>query len=107
MRRRLIVSALACALAGPLTAEVTHLSTVVQKGRAFSVPEIAVATGDTIRFTNEDGFLHQLFVHSAAFSVDSAEQKPGQDVDIRFPVAGEFHVLCAIHPKMDLSVEVR
>ena len=107
MRRPLIISALACALVGPLAAESTHLFTVMQKGRAFSVPEIAVARGDTVRFTNEDGFLHQLFVHSAAFNIDSAEQRPGQDVDMQFPVAGEFHVLCAIHPKMDLSVEVR
>ncbi len=107
MTCRLIILALACAFAGPLEAESLHLFTVLQKGRAFSVPEIIIATGDTVRFTNEDGFLHQLFVHSAAFDFDSAEQKPGQNVDVQFPVAGNFHVLCAIHPKMALSVEVR
>ncbi len=107
MRCRLIVLALACVFAGPLEAESLHLFTVLQKARAFSVPEITIAKGDTVRFTNEDGFLHQLFVHSAAFDFDSAEQKPGQDVDIQFPAAGEFLVLCAIHPKMALSVEVR
>ena len=84
-----------------------HVVTVVQRDRAFSVPEVAIERGDTIRFTNEDGFLHQLFTHAPDFSFDSDEQKPGADVEIAFPVPGSFQVLCGIHPKMRLQVDVR
>ena len=107
MRHRLIVSALACAFSGPLAAEGAHLLEVAQKGRAFSTAALDIAAGDTVRFTNEDGFLHQIFVHSSALTVDSDEQRPGEDVDIRFSIPGDYRVLCAIHPKMALAVHVR
>ena len=107
MRHRLaaltVIGSLACALA----AEGSHLVAVAQKGRAFSVSTLTVVKGDTVRFTNEDGFLHQIFVHSPGFSVDSDEQRPGENVDVQFTVAGNFRVLCAIHPKMTLAVEVK
>jgi plastocyanin len=32
--------------------------------------------------------------------------EPGSKVDITFPAAGDFNVLCGIHPKMKLSVHV-
>ena len=107
MKRRLIVSILACALSGPLAAEGAHLFEVAQKGRAFSTSTLDITAGDTVRFTNEDGFLHQLFIHSPALTVDSDEQRPGENVDVRFPVPGDYRVLCAIHPRMALAVHVR
>ncbi len=107
MRRRLVVSALTFAFSGPLAAEGAHLFDVAQKGRAFSTAALDIAAGDTVRFTNRDGFLHQLFIHSPALTFDSDEQRPGENVDVRFPVAGDYRVLCAIHPKMALAVHVR
>jgi cytochrome c peroxidase len=38
--------------------------------------------------------------------VDSGAQEPGETVEIRFPQTGEFLVSCAIHPKMELWVDV-
>ncbi len=107
MRSSLALSALAFTLAMPLGAEAARVFAVVQKERAFAVSEIDINQGDTIRFTNEDSFLHQIFVKSPSFSIDSGEQRPGQDVDVQFPVIGSFHVLCFIHPKMNLKVNVR
>ena len=107
MRRWFVALSLAIAVPLPLAAEAVHVLEVVQKGRSFSVPELDIVAGDTVRFTNEDSFLHQIFVHSPAFNIDSDEQRPGENVDVRFLVAGEFQVLCAIHPKMVLSVRVR
>lgn len=77
---------------------------MAQRGRNFEVPRIAIAAGDTIRFTNEDEFLHQIYVKSADFTFDSAEQAPGQDIDVRFRNAGTYEVRCRIHPKMLLVV---
>jgi plastocyanin len=81
--------------------------TVAQRNRAFSVREIAVKAGDTIKFSNEDEFLHQIFVASPALNFDSAEQPPGQTIEVRFPTSGNFDVLCHIHPKMRLVVAVQ
>ena len=83
------------------------LATVAQRGRAFSTPSVQVARGDTVRFVNDDAFLHQIFVESPAFKFESDEQEPGQNVDVRFASAGTFTVRCHIHPKMALQVEAR
>jgi len=80
---------------------------VAQIGREFSVATLAIAAGDTVQFSNEDTFLHQIYAYSAAFSFDSDEQAPGETLAVRFPVAGTFEVHCHIHPKMRLVVTVR
>jgi plastocyanin len=79
---------------------------IVQKGRAFAVNDIVIARGDAVLFTNEDEFLHQIYVDSKTMSFDSAEQPPGQTIEIDFPRSGTFPVRCHIHPKMLLTVRV-
>jgi plastocyanin len=79
---------------------------VVQRGRAFEISEIAIAAGDTVEFSNEDEFIHQIFIQSQTLNIDSAEQSPGQVIVIKFPSAGSFDVHCHIHPKMYLKVDV-
>jgi plastocyanin len=63
--------------------------------------------GDTISFTNDDEFLHQIYVRSDRFQFESAEQTPGETIDVLFPVQGDFAVECEIHPKMHLAVTVK
>jgi plastocyanin len=88
------------------TALAATVHTVAQKGRDFALREIVIARGDSVRFTNEDEFLHQIYVDSKDMTFDSAEQRPGQAIDVSFPQAGTFAVRCHIHPKMLLSVRV-
>ena len=85
----------------------TEVATVSQRGRAFLVRDVHIARGDTIQFRNDDDFVHQIYVNSPSFNYESAEQPPGQAVDVRFPNAGVFEVRCHIHPKMLLHVDVR
>jgi plastocyanin len=80
---------------------------IVQKDRAFDVGDVTIAAGDDLLFTNEDPFLHQIYVTSGAMNFESSEQPPGQTVDVRFPNAGVFTVRCHIHPKMSLTVTVK
>ena len=80
---------------------------VIQRGRAFNVAGVQVRRGEIVRFSNDDQFLHQVFVATPAFNFESAEQEPGTTVDIPFTDAGLFEVRCHIHPKMLLHVEVR
>ena len=80
---------------------------VAQRGRAFAISQIAIAQGDTLLFTNDDEFLHQIYVDSSLMNFDSDEQPPGQTISVRFPVRGTFPVRCHIHPKMLLTVQVQ
>jgi plastocyanin len=100
-----ISAALVClsATVGVLASEVV---TVVQKDRQFQRDSVSVAAGDSIRFTNEDPFIHQLYVRSSDFSFSSEEQGKGTVLTVPFPVAGTFEVRCEIHPRMLLTVEV-
>lgn len=80
---------------------------VVQQGRAFHPVEVTIHRGDTLTISNRDEFIHQIYVKSEAMNFDSDEQPPGQDVALKFPVAGTFAVRCHIHPKMSLTVHVK
>jgi plastocyanin len=80
---------------------------IAQKNRTFAVGELTIGAGDTVLFTNEDEFLHQIYVASGGMTFDSAEQPPGQTIEVNFPRPGAFTVRCHIHPKMLLTVHVR
>ncbi len=81
---------------------------ISQKGRAFHPNKIVIAPGDTLLVINDDGDLrHHLYIDSGSLKFDSGDQEPGSKTPIQFPTAGEFAVLCAIHPKMVLSVQVK
>ena len=80
--------------------------TVSQKGRAFSQNQITITRGESIAFTNEDEFFHQIYVDSKGTTFDSDEQLPGQIIEVNFPRPGIFPVRCHIHPKMLLIVHV-
>ena len=82
---------------------------ISQKGREFHPGEISIKRGETIQIVNDDGdLLHHAYIDSPKFSFDSGDQEPGSvTTDITFTAAGDFDVLCAIHPKMKLTVHVK
>jgi plastocyanin len=97
------------ALMGFGTAACFSLATTVsQKGRVFTPGQITIPLGEVIQILNDDGDLrHHAYVDSDKFNFDSGDQEPGSKTSITFPVAGNFEVLCAIHPKMKLLVRVQ
>jgi plastocyanin len=111
MRRPLVHSlVIACCLgvaAGQIGAWAAQTIRISQKGRAFAVKTAAIARGDTLQFTNEDEFLHQIYVKSNGMNFDSDEQSPGETISVRFPETGTFDVRCHIHPTMLLVVTVK
>jgi len=81
---------------------------ISQKNREFKPGEIAIQRGETLQFVNDDGdLLHHIYSNASAFKFDSGDQQPGSRYDVAFTVAGDFTVLCAIHPKMKLVVHVK
>ena len=99
--------ALLLLVAGAELAGAVATHRIVQKGRAFGVGEITISRGDILLFTNEDEFLHQIYVASGGMTFDSSEQPPGQTIEVNFPSSGTFTVRCHIHPKMLLTVHVQ
>lgn len=104
MKRVFVPLALAACLASAAAAA-GGVAMVSQQKRAFNVASLRIAAGDTVHFTNEDTFIHQIYVHARGLTFESDEQPPGTSVDIRFPTAGTFEVRCQIHPKMLLVVD--
>ena len=91
--------------AGAFAADEAH--TVVQKGRAFRPAEVSINRGESLTFTNNDEFIHQIYVESRGFAFDSDERNPGQDITETFTTPETFEVRCHIHPKMKLVVHVK
>ena len=99
----------ACAILSLIAVPALAGNTIVvsQRDRAFMTREVDIKAGDSIRFTDDDAFAHQIFVDSPTFTYESDEQDPGQTVVVTFPRPGTFDVQCRIHPKMHLRVVVR
>jgi len=90
------------------TAQNAAKVTISQQNRMFQPTMISIMRGDTVRIVNDDGdLLHHAYVESDEFNFDSGDQEPGSKTDITFTAAGNFTVLCGIHPKMKLNVEVK
>jgi plastocyanin len=105
-------------LAAPTVAFLTVLGTlgvvaqspfvIWQKGREFRPGTITIKRGDSVQVVNDDLDLrHHAYIDADNFKYDSGDQEPGSKTSIGFPVAGDFEVLCAIHPKMKLVVHVK
>ena len=101
----MIKTLLLAGLLAPLLAAPAFAATiVVQKGRAFRPAEVSIARGETVTFTNDDSYIHQVYVTGL---FDSAEKAPGENLNETFPSAGTFQVRCHIHPTMKMTVRVR
>jgi len=86
-----------------VAAEITNVS---QKDKSFSVDQLSVKIGDTVKFTNDDPFFHNVFSLSPTLTFDLGSYPQGESRTVKFEEAGEVHVECAIHPSMRMVIEV-
>lgn len=80
--------------------------TVSQYNRQFAPAQLKLERGSTIHIVNDDNVTHHVFINAPGMQFDSGEQPVGKTVDLTFDRAGNFTVLCAIHPTMRLKVAV-
>jgi len=85
-----------------MAADSAHI--VSQKGRTFRPTEMTINRGESLTFTNEDSFIHQIYVDGL---FDSEEKAPGENLNETFPQAGTFQVRCHIHPTMRMTLRVK
>lgn len=79
---------------------------VGQKNKSFTEKQLKVKVGDTIKFTNQDPFYHNIFSLSEVKSFDLGSFKKGKSRTVTFDKAGKVEIECAIHPEMHMLVEV-
>ena len=80
--------------------------TVFQKDRQFSQGEVTIKRGQSVTYTNNDPFTHNVYSKTPDMAFDLKTQKPGQSSEITFDKAGTADVQCAIHPQMKMKVVV-
>lgn len=97
-----------------LTANVAHAEehVVAQNNKTFmlkgaKVEKLTIKVGDSISFKNEDPFFHNIFSLSDLKTFDLGSYPQGQAKSVVFEKAGMAEVECAIHPSMQLKVEVK
>ncbi len=79
---------------------------VGQLNKKFSIKRLSVKVGDTVNFTNQDPFFHNIYSLSEPFFFDLGSYPKGQSKSVSFDQPGVVDVECAIHPKMHMKITV-
>jgi plastocyanin len=79
---------------------------VHQQGRIFSTDSIAIKKGETLTFLNDDTVPHNIASISKGNEFNLGSQRPGASTDVTFTEPGEAQVICAIHPRMKMTVKI-
>jgi plastocyanin len=79
---------------------------ISQKGRMFSSESVTIKKGEILTFVNDDTVPHNIFSTSKGNEFNLGSQSPGVSTDVTFKEVGEAQVICAIHPRMKMTVNV-
>lgn len=79
---------------------------VGQRDKQFSKKTLTIKTGDSVKFTNNDPFFHNVFSLSDLKTFDLGSYPTGQSKSVTFDKAGTYDIECAIHPNMKLKLKV-
>ena len=95
-----------------VSAFVIHADALAREGAkvsivnfAFAPPEIIIAPGESVTWTNADGAPHGLNYHDGVPGTDLL--LPGENFSRRFDQPGIYDYNCSIHPYMTGRVVVR
>jgi plastocyanin len=80
--------------------------TMTTRGKAFLPHVLAVPTGSTVSFPNEDPISHNLFSLTTGNTFDLGLYRKGPGKMHKFEAPGVVNVYCNIHPNMSAVVHV-
>jgi plastocyanin len=103
---RKLVPLVAVVLVGLSVGALAANLTITQKGRVFSSESAAVKKGEALTFLNDDSIPHNILSTSKGNEFNLGSQPPGASTDVTFKEAGDVLVICAIHPRMKMTVKV-
>ena len=72
---------------------------------AYAPPDLTVAGGTTVKFSNEDSTAHTATSKQAGV-FDSGTIKPGKSGEITLDKAGTYAYYCVFHPFMKGTITV-
>ena len=93
-------------LAGVSTGALAATQVIHQQGRAFSSESITVRKGEAVTFLNDDTVPHNIMSASKGNEFNLGSLPPGSSTDVTFKDDGDVQVICAIHPRMKMTVKV-
>ena len=73
-------------------------------GFKFGPPELDIAVGDTVTWTNSDAQAHTA---TASGTFDTGSIAPGKSATATFDTAGTFAYICSFHPFMKGTIVVK
>jgi plastocyanin len=103
---RPLIALTAVVLAGLSVGAMAANQTITQKGRLFSAESVAIKKGESLTFANDDSVPHNIISISKGNEFNLGSQPPGSVTDVTFKQAGEARVICAIHPRMKMTVTI-
>ena len=94
-------------MVGSLSAvALTSEQIVGQRGRTFSVENLTIKQSQPVTFLNDDSVPHNVVSLSKGNEFDLGSQPPGTSTAVKFTVVGQVNVICAIHPRMKMVINV-
>ena len=93
-------------ISGLSTGAFAATEVIHQQGRAFSSESVTVKKGDPLTFLNDDSVPHNIMSMSKDNEFNLGSQSPGSSTDVVFKEVGDVTVICAIHPRMKMTVKV-
>jgi plastocyanin len=103
---RMLTSLTVVVLAGLSVGALAANLTITQKGRLFSSESITIKKGESVTFANDDTVPHNIVSTSKGNEFNLGSQPPGAATDVTFKESGEAQVICAIHPRMKMTVKI-
>jgi plastocyanin len=96
------------AVLGMLSAAAALVSDQIvhQRGRMFSIESASIKKGAALTFLNDDNIPHNIASISKGNQFNLGSQAPGTSTEVTFTTAGEVDVICAIHPRMKMTVTI-
>jgi plastocyanin len=106
IRMKPMAVVLALAFASGSAVALAAERTIGQKGKVFSESSLTIKKGDVVVFMNDDNVSHNVMTVGSGADFNTGSQAPGDSTPIVFEKAGEFTILCAMHPRMKMVVKV-
>jgi plastocyanin len=93
-------------LAGLTVGALAANQVIHQEGRMFSSESVTIKKGGAITFLNDDNVPHNIISTSKGNEFNVGSQAHGSSTDVTFKEVGDVQVICAIHPRMKMTVKV-
>jgi plastocyanin len=103
---RMLTSLIVVVLVGLSVGALAANLTITQKGRLFSSESVTIKKGESVTFANDDTVPHNIISTSKGNEFNLGSQPPGAATDVTFKESGEAQVICAIHPRMKMTVKI-